>query len=147
MVPAKGHVVVVLTNLSGLAHGDLPRAVTNAALGWDPVPAAAPIGAKIAIWSAVSAPLGLLLLLHKTGKRLLHHRQPMRPWVRALNIGAVLGMVAAVYLVFIGFQTMIGVSFPSGYAFFPDLTVTAVAGMALALLLAAGRLALVIRGG
>ena len=49
-VPDKGHVVVVLTNMSGLAHGDLPRAVTNAALGRDPVPAAASTGAKMAIW-------------------------------------------------------------------------------------------------
>jgi CubicO group peptidase (beta-lactamase class C family) len=147
MVPAKGQVVVVLTNMSGLAHGDLPRAVTHAALGWDPVRAAAPIGARIAIWSAVTAPLGLLIFLYKTGRRLLNRRQPMRPWVRGLNVGAVLGLIAGVYGVFIGFQTMIGVSFPTGYAFYPDLTATTVAAMALALLLAAGRLALVIRGG
>jgi len=147
MVPAKGEVVVVLTNMSGLAHGDLPRAVTNAALGWDPVPAAAPIGARIAIWSAVTAPLGLLMLLYKTGRRLFYRRQPMRPWVRRLNVGAVLGLVAGVYVVFVGFQTTIGVSFPTGYAFFPDLTATTVAAMAFALLLATGRLALVIRGG
>ncbi len=42
---------------------------------------------------------------------------------------------------------MLGVSFPTGYAFYPDLTVTTVAAMALALLLAVGRLAVVIRGG
>ena len=147
MVPEAGDVVVVLTNMSGLAHGDLPRAVTNAALGRDPVPAAASIGARMAIWSAVMAPLGLLMLLYKTGRRLRYHRQPMRSWVRALNAAAVLGLVAGVYGVFIGLQTMLGVSFSTGYAFFPDLTVTAVAAMALALLLAAGRLALVIRGG
>ena len=146
MVPAKGQVVVVLTNMSGLAHGDLPRAVTNAALGRDPVPAAAPFSARIAIWSAVTAPLGLLILLYKTGRRLLN-RQPMRPWVRGLNVAAVLGLVAGVYVVYVGFQTAIGVSFPTGYAFFPDLTATTVAAMAFALLLAAGRLALVIRGG
>ncbi len=58
MIPGKGDVVVVLTNMSGLAHGDLPRAVTNAALGWDPVPAAAPFSARIAIWSVVTAPWG-----------------------------------------------------------------------------------------
>ena len=58
MVPAKGEVVVVLTNMSGLAHGDLPQAVTNAALGRHLVPAAAPISARIAIWSAVTAPAG-----------------------------------------------------------------------------------------
>mgnify|MGYP001550605596 FL=1 len=147
MVPAQGQVVVVLTNMSGLAHGDLPRAVTNAALGWDPVPAAAPIGARLAIWSAVTAPLGLLLLRYRTGRRLLYRRPPMRPWVRGLNIGAGVGLVAGVYVVVIGFQTALGVNFPTGYAFFPDLTATTVAAMALALLLAAGRLALVIRGG
>ena len=147
MVPGKGDVVVVLSNMSGLAHGDLARAVTHAALGRDPVPAAATIGARMAIWSAVLAPLGLLLLLYKTGQRLRHRGQPMRPWVRALNIMAVLGLVAAVYVVFVGFQKMIGASFSTGYAFFPDLTVTTVAAMALALLLAAGRLVLVIRGG
>lgn len=147
MVPGEGDVVVVLSNMSGLAHGDLPRAVTNAALGRDPVPAAASIGSRMAIWSAVMAPLGLLMLLYKTGRRLRYPRQPMRPWVRVLNVGAVLGLVAAVYVVFVGFQKMIGVSFSTGYAFFPDLTVTTVAAMALALLLAAGRLALVIRGG
>ena len=147
MVPAKGQVVVVLTNMSGLAHGDLPQAVTNAALGWDAVPAAAPISAKIAIWSAVTAPLGLLLLLYKTGRRLLYRRQPMRPWVRWLNVGAVLGLVAGVYGVFIGFQEMMGVSFHTGYAFYPDFTATTVVTMAFALLLAAGRLALVARGG
>jgi CubicO group peptidase (beta-lactamase class C family) len=147
MVPEEGDVVVVLSNMSGLAHGDLPRAVTNAALGRDPVPAAASIGARMAIWSAVMAPLGLLMLLYKTGRRLSHSRQPMRLWVRALNVSAVLGLVAGAYVVFIGFQTMIGVSFSTGYAFYPDLTVTTVAAMALAVLLAAGRLALVIRGG
>ena len=71
----------------------------------------------------------------------------MRPWVRALNFLAVLGLAAAAYVVFVGFQKMLGVSFATGYAFYPDLTVTTVAAMALALLLAAGRLALVIRGG
>ena len=147
MVPATGQVVVVLTNMSGLAHGDLPRAVTNAALGWDPVPAAAPMSARIAIWSAVAAPLGLLLLLYRTGQRLLDRRQLMRPWVRGLNATAVFGLVGGVYVVFVGFQTTIGVSFPTGYAFYPDLTATTVVAMALALLLAVGRLVLVIRGG
>ena len=147
MVPGEGDVVVVLSNMAGLAHGDLPRAVTHAALGRDPVPAAATIGARMAIWSAVLAPLGLLMLLYKTGRRLLHQRQPMRPWVRGLNVAAVFALVAGVYVVYIGFQTMIGVSFPTGYAFFPDLTVTAVVSMMLALLLAVGRLTLVIRGG
>ncbi len=147
MVPATGRVVIVLTNMSGLAHGDLPQAVTNAALGWDPVPAAASIGARTAIWSAVMAPLGLLLLLYRTGQRLLLRRQPMRPWVRGLNFAAVVGLVAVVYGVYAGFQALLGVSFQTGYAFYPDLTVTAVATMAFALLLAAGRLALVVRGG
>ncbi len=147
MVPAKGQVVVVLTNMSGLAHGNLPQAVTNAALGWDPVSAAPPIGAKIAIWSAVTAPIGLLLLLYKTGRRLLYRRQPMRPWVRGLNVGVALGLVAGVCGVYIGFQAMMGVSFHTGYAYYPDLTATTVAAMVLALLLAAGRLALVVRGG
>ena len=147
MVPGKGDVVVVLTNMSGLAHGDLPRAVTNAALGWDPVPAAAPFSARIAIWSVVTAPLGLLALLYKTGRRLVGGCQPMRPWVRGLNVAAILALMAGVYVVFVGFQSAIGVSFPTGYAFYPDLPVTTVAAMAFALLLAAGRLALVIRGG
>ena len=146
MVPGKGQ-VVVLTNMSGLAHGNLPQAVTNAALGWEPVPAAAPIVARIAIWSAVSAPLGLLLLLYKTVRRLLYRRQPMRPWVRGLNVGATFALLAGVYGVFVGFPAMMGVSFHSGYAFFPDLTATTIAAMALGLLLAAGRLALAIRGG
>ena len=146
IVPAKGQVVVVLTNMSGLAHGDLPRAVTHAALGWSPVPAAAPIGASIAIWSAVTAPLGLLLLIFKTGQRLRQLPQPMRPWVRGLNIGAVVGLLAGVYLVFVGFQVLLGVSFATGYAFYPDLTLTTVAAMVFALVLAVGRLALVVRG-
>ena len=147
MVPAEGQVVLVLTNMSGLAQGDLPRAVTHAALGWEPVPAAAPLGARSAIWWAVTAPLGLLIFLYKTGRRLLGARQPMRPWMRVLNVGAVLALVAGAYFVFVGFQIMTGVGFRTGYAFFPDLTVTAVAAMSLALLLAAGRLSLVIRGG
>lgn len=147
MVPAKGHVVVVLTNMSGLAQGDLPRAVTHAALGWAPVPTAASFGARSAVWWAATAPLGLLLLLYKTGRRLFGTGQPMRPWMRVLNSGAVLALLVGAYLVFVGFQTMTGVGFRTGYAFFPDLTATAVVTMACALLLAAGRLALVIRGG
>ena len=146
MVPKKGDVVVVLSNMSGLAHGDLPRAVTHAALGRAPVAAAASIGSRMAIWSAVMAPLGLLMLIYKTGQRLRYGFQPMRPWVRALNVGAVLGLVAGVYAVYVGFQAMVGVSFSTGHAFFPDLTITTVVAMGLALLLAAGRLALVIRG-
>ena len=71
----------------------------------------------------------------------------MRPWVRGLNVAAILALMAGVYVVFVGFQSAIGVSFPTGYAFYPDLPVTTVAAMAFALLLAAGRLALVIRGG
>lgn len=147
LVPAKGDAVIVLTNMSGLAHGDLPRAVSHAALGWDAVPAAPSMGARTAIWSAVMAPVGILLLLFKTGRRLFKHRQTMRPWVRGLNVGAVLALIAGVYAVFVGFQKMLGVSFPTGYAFYPDLTVTTIVAMALALLLAVGRLALVIRGG
>jgi CubicO group peptidase (beta-lactamase class C family) len=146
MVPGTGHTVVVLTNMSGLAHGDLPQAVTNAALGWDPVPAAASLGAKTAIWSAVMAPLGLLLLLYKTGRSLLFPSKPMRSWVRVLGLAAVLGLGAAAYGVFVGFQAMLGVSFNTGFAFFPDLTVTTVVTIVLVLLLAAGRLALVVRG-
>ena len=146
IVPATGEVVVVLTNMSGLAHGDLPRAVTNAALGWDPVPAAPSFASRTAIWSAVMAPLGLLLLLYRTGRRLLSGGQPMRPLERGLNVGAALGLVAGTCAVSIGFPAAIGVSFATGYAFFPDLTVTAVVTMTLALLSAAGRLALAIRG-
>jgi CubicO group peptidase (beta-lactamase class C family) len=147
MVPATGQVVVVLSNMSGLAHGDLPRAVTHAALDWDPVPAAASIGAWSAVWWAVTAPLGLLILLYKTGRQLLGTRQAMSPRMRALNGGVVLALLAGVYLVYVGFQSVTGVGFHTGYAFFPDLTATAVATMVFALLAAAGRLALVIRGG
>ena len=111
------------------------------------VPAAAPIGARIAIWSAVAAPLGLLILLYKTGRRLLYRPVPMGPLMRGLNMGVALGLVIAAYVVFVGFQTMIGVSFSTGWTFFPDLTATAVAAMTFALLLAAGRLVLVMRGG
>ena len=132
--------------MSGLAHGNLPQAVTNAALGRDPVPAAASLGAKSAIWSAVMAPLGLLLLLYKTTQRLLHRRKPMRPWVRGLNVVAALGLVAVVYGVYVGFQMMLAVSFRTGSIFYPDLTITAIATMVMALLLAAGRLGLAIRG-
>ncbi|MEM7504066.1 MAG: serine hydrolase domain-containing protein [Pseudomonadota bacterium] len=145
MVPARGEVVAVLTNMSGLAHGDLPQAVTNAALGWEPVPPAASFGARTAIWWAVMAPLGLLLLSYKTWRR-LGRRQPMRPWLRSVNFAGVLGLVAVVPAVFIGFQSLLGVSFRTGYAFFPDLTVTAVATMAFALLLATGLLMLAVRG-
>jgi CubicO group peptidase (beta-lactamase class C family) len=146
IVPATGEAVVVLTNKSGLAQGDLPRAVTHAALGWDPVPAAAQFGPRIAIWSAVTAPVGLLLLLWKTGRRLRHGGPSMRFAVRVLNVGAALGLVVGVYVLFVGFEKLIGVSFSTGYAFFPDLTSTTVAAMALALLLAACRLALAVRG-
>ncbi|NKC01234.1 MAG: serine hydrolase [Pseudomonadales bacterium] len=147
IVPATGEVVVVLTNMSGLGQGDLPRAVTHAALGWEPISAAPALGARIAIWSAVSAPLGLVLLLYRTGHSLFFRRQPMRPWVRALNVGVVLGLIAGVYVVFVGFQAMVGVSFETGFAFYPDFTLTTVVTMALALVLAVGRLLLVIRSG
>lgn len=146
IVPATGEAVVVLTNKSGLAQGDLPRAVTHAALGWDPVPAAAQFGPRIAIWSAVTAPVGLMLLLWKTWRRLRHGRQYMRPSVRGLNVGAAAGLVVGVYVLFVGFQKLTGVSFSTGYAFFPDLTSTTVVAMVLALLLAASRLALAVRG-
>lgn len=146
IVPATGEVVTVLTNKAGLAQGDLPRAVTHAALGWEPVPATARFGPRIAIWSAVTAPLGLLLLLWKTGQRLRHGRQHMRPGVRVLNVGAALGLVIGVCILFTGFQKLTGVSFSTGYAFFPDLTSTVAAAMALALLLAACRLILTVRG-
>ena len=122
---------MVLTNMSGLAHGDLPQAVTNAALGWERVSAAASFGARTAIWWAVTAPLGLLLLSYKAGRR-LRRRQPLRPWLRGLSFAGVLGLVAVVPAVIIGFQALLGVSFRTGYAFFPDLTVTAVATMAFA---------------
>ena len=145
IVPAKGQVVVVLSNMSGLAHGDLPRAVTHAALGRAPVPAAASFGARSAIWSAVAAPLGLLLLLYKTVRR-LRSRQPMRPRVRGLNAGAALALLAAVYLIFIGFQSVTGVGFGTGFSYYPDLTATAVATMVFVVLLAAGRVVLAIRG-
>ena len=141
MVPEKGHVVVVLTNMSGLAHGDLPRAVTHAALGWPELPAAPSVGARSAIWSAVLAPLGLLLLLYVTGRSLLNP-EPMRPLMRGLNIVAALALGAATYALFVGFQAMVGVSFGSGWAFYPDLTATTVAAMVLAMVLAIGRLAL-----
>lgn len=147
IVPNQGEVVVVLTNMSGLAHGDLPRAVTHAALGWDPVPAAANFGARIAIWSAVTAPLGILILLYRTGRRLFFDRQPLRPRMRLLNAGAVVGLVVGICVVYFGFQKMVGVGFATGFAFFPDLTATAVAAMMLAGLLAIGRLALIFRGG
>jgi hypothetical protein len=92
------------------------------------------------------APLGLLLLLYKTGRSLLFPSKPMRSWVRVLDLAAVLGLGAAAYGVFVGFQAMLGVSFNTGFAFFPDLTVTTVVTIVLVLLLAAGRLALVVRG-
>ena len=93
------------------------------------------------------APLELLIFLYKTGRRLLCRPEPMRPWVRGLNVGLALGLLAGVYVAFVGFQKMIGVSFQTGFAFFPDLTGTTVVAMALALLLAVGRLVLVVRGG
>jgi CubicO group peptidase (beta-lactamase class C family) len=146
ILPATGEAVVVLTNMSGLAHGDLPRAVTNAALGWDSVPAAPSFAAQTAIWSAVLAPLGLMIPLYRTGRRLFSRGLHMRPLERGLNIAAVLALVAGTCAVYIGFPAAIGVSFATGYAFFPDLTVTAVVTMALALLIAVGRLALAVRG-
>lgn len=145
MVPATGDVVVVLTNMSGLAHGDLPRAVTNYALGWEPVAAAGSFGARLAIWSAVTAPLGLLLLLYKTGRQLRHRSQSMRPWERGLNVLAAVALVAGTVVVYFGFQAIVGVSYATGYWFFPDLTVTAVSAMGLASLIAMGRLALAVR--
>jgi uncharacterized membrane protein len=84
-------------------------------------------------------------LLFKSGRRLLYRPQPMRPSVRGLNIGAALGLLVGVYAVIVGFQATTGVSFPTGFAFYPDLTATAVVAMGLALLLAAVRIALVIR--
>lgn len=147
IVPAEDAVVVVLTNMSGLAHGDLPRAVTHAALGREPVAAAAPIGAKAAIWSAVAAPLGLLLLLFKTGRSLRRPgHQPMRRRTRVLNVLAALGLTAGAFTAYVGFQRLVGVSFSTGASFFPDLTATVVAAMAISLLIAAGRMALAVRG-
>ncbi len=146
IVPARSEVAVVLTNMSGLAHGDLPRAVTNAALGREPVPAAASIGASTAIWWAATAPLGLLLLLFKAARQLRKPGDPISLKIRVLNLGAVLGLVAGAYAVLVGFQEVTKVDFATGYAFFPDLTVTAVVSMVLALLLAVVLLTLVIRG-
>ena len=91
--------VIALTNMSRLAHGDLPRAVTHAALGRDQIPAAAPITAQFAIWSAVCAPLGILLLLYKTGVHLLSSDQLKRPRVRLLNLGFTTVLVAATYVI------------------------------------------------
>ena len=145
MVPAKGQVVVALTNMSGLAHGDLPRAVTHAALGRDQILAAAPITAQFAIWSAVCAPLGILLLLYKTGVHLLSSDQLKRPRVRLLNLGFTTVLVAVTYVIWVGSQRMVGVSFSTGFAFYPDLTGTAVVTMVLAMLLATGRLVIAVR--
>ena len=146
MVPAKGQMVIALTNTSRLAHGDLPRAVTHAALGRDQIPAAAPITAQFAIWSAVCAPLGVLLLLYKTGVHLLSSDQLKRPRVRLLNLGFTTVLVAVTYVIWIGFQRLVGVSFSTGFAFYPDLTGTAVVTMVLAMLLATGRLVIAVRG-
>ncbi len=146
MVPARGQVVVVLTNMSGLGHGDLPRAVTHAALGREQIPATASITAKIAIWSAVCAPLGLLLLLYKTGTRLLSVKHDMRPRARALNLGLAIALMVGTYITWVGFQVLVGVSFSTGFVFYPDLTGTAVVTMALLVVLAAAHLVIAIRG-
>ncbi|MEM1435927.1 MAG: serine hydrolase domain-containing protein [Pseudomonadota bacterium] len=145
-LPEDGKGVVVLTNLSGLGQGDLPRAVTHAAFGWEPVAAAPQLGARLAIWSAAAAPLGLLLALYRTAERLFRRHQPMRAWVRVVNALGAAALVAGIYAIYIGFQSLTAVSFPAGFAFFPDLTATTVAALSLMLILAAGRLALAIRG-
>ena len=139
-VTTEGKAVVVLTNASGLAQGELPTAVTNLALGLAPVPAAAPLGAQLASWSALCAPLGLLLLLYKLLRGELRRgvsvstRQSIRNQV--LKTLAAIGLGALVTVVYLAYPTLLSISFATSYAYYPDLTVSVIAAMMIASLLA-----------
>ena len=76
---------------------------------------------------------------------LLSSDQLKRPRVRLLNLGFTTVLVAVTYVIWIGFQGLVGVSFSTGFAFYPDLTGTAVVTMVLAMLLATGRLVIAVR--
>ena len=145
MVPASGDVVVVLTNMSGLAQVDVPRAITHQVLGWPQVPATPAFMAAIAIWSAVLAPLGLLLLLIKSVRQWFYEQQSVSRPARFLNLTAATALVLAAWSVYVGLPVITGVSFDASRSFYPDLTLTASATIAMALLVAAARAALVLR--
>ncbi|MEM7079482.1 MAG: serine hydrolase domain-containing protein [Pseudomonadota bacterium] len=140
IVPDSETVVVVLTNMSGFAHGNLPAAATHTVLGWEAVEATALLGARIAIWSALAAPLGLLLLLFKTAGQL---RDPARETKRALNIIASILLLAGAVALWFTYPRLVDAGFGTAWRHFPDLTLVTVAAMALAVLLASARLALV----
>ena len=91
-------------------------------------------------------PGNLQRLSSKTDVHLLSGDQLKRPRVRLLNLGFTTVLVAVTYVIWVGSQRMVGVSFSTGFAFYPDLTGTAVVTMVLAMLLATGRLVIAVRG-
>ncbi len=136
----EGKVVVVLTNASGLAQGELPTAVTNLALGLAPVPAVAPLGAQLASWSALCAPLGFLLLLYKVlrgeFRRGVSVSTRQSPHNLILKILAAIGLGALVTVVYFSYPTLLSISFATSYAYYPDLTASVIAAMMIASLIA-----------
>ena len=142
MSPESATSVVVLTNQGGLAQGDLPRAIAHAAFNWEPIPAKAPLMARLAIWSAVMAPLGLLVLLTKTV--VLLRSSSLVPTTRTRLFNAVLGLSlmacsAACYAIY---PELMALSFGASWAYFPDLTLTVIVAMGMALVSGLARLAL-----
>ena len=146
LLPDSGRTVVVLTNQSGLAQGDLPRAVVHAGLNWAPVPVQPPVMARLAIWSAVMAPLGLLVLLIKT---LYLLRTPS--YTAAIGRRLFNGMLGVMLLIvsitgYVIYPRLMDLSYGASLAYFPDLTLTLLAGFLMALMCGAARLVLSVRG-
>ncbi len=144
-LPDSDATVVVLTNQSGLAQGDLPRAVVNAALGREPVAVQSPIMARLAVWSALMAPLGLLVLLIKT-LYLLHRSEKGGAKIRRL-FNAMLGMLLVIGSItgYTVYPRLMNLDYDASLAYFPDLTLTLIAGLVMALLCGLSRLVLSLR--
>jgi len=136
-----------IRNFFGIAPGRLTLAVGLEALGLESVEAGPPLSALIALWSVVAAILGIAIWLFKTGQRLLVKPKPMRLWVRWLNVGAALGLTGIVAAVLVFFPQVVGTSIGSAKVYFPDLMLILFTSCGLAIVLALGRLALVVRGG
>jgi len=145
MLPDSGTTVVVLTNLSGLVQGDLPRAVVHAALNWEPMSAKAPFTAHLAIWSALMAPLGLFVLFVKTIHLL---RSSARGTMKKRSVlDGLLGLMLVIFSItgYIIYPQLMNLSYGASIAFFPDLTFTVFAAIGMALLSGIARLMLFLR--
>ena len=145
-LPDSGTTVVVLTNQSGLAQGDLPRAVVHAALNRAPVPVEPSVMARSAIWSAVMAPLGLLVLLIKTLYLLRDASHTPAMGSRLFN--GILGVMLLIVSItgYVIYPHLMDLSYGASLAYFPDLTLTLLLGFLMALACGAARLVLSVRG-